>query len=172
MVSLAGWCVRRWGGVQAELVELRRDHEVAVGLFLVLSVVILVRLRRVIPGGCVFDLGHDGISKGARFICLPLRKLGSRSLFGGVYEDGGAVLGSDIVSLPVERCGVVELPEVGEDVFVADAIGVKDHSDDFSMACRSGADTFRSSGLGRGPHEAEETSSTPSSCSRTASTHQ
>ena len=52
----------------------------------------------------------------------------------GVIEDGGPVLGADIIALAVEGGRVVEVPEPIENFLVGDFLWVENDLDDFGMA--------------------------------------
>ena len=60
--------------------------------------------------------------------------------FGRGGEDGGAVLGADVVALAVEGGGIVDGEEDVQQVGVGDASGVEGDADDLGMTGAPGAD--------------------------------
>ena len=55
-------------------------------------------------------------------------------------ENGGAILGADVISLAVERRRIVQIPEPGEDALVGDFFRVEDDLDDLGMSRIAAAD--------------------------------
>src|SRR5688572_28895068 len=89
----------------------------------ILLVIIFRFIKR--RGGCY--LGNDRASVSPAALPLLLRLERRLLLLFIVIEDCRAVLGSDIRSLPVQRCRVVVVPEHGKHVFIRQAIAVVGH---------------------------------------------
>jgi hypothetical protein len=74
-------------------------------------------------------LGDDLARPDARGFDVGDRVLGDAALFVVEVEDRRAVAQPDVVSLPVQRCGVVDLEEELQQVAVGDLLGVEDDLD-------------------------------------------
>lgn len=134
-----GGCQRTDSVLQVEFFEFGFDDEAAVGVFgFVLFVVVLVVDGARVEGGGGGDFGDDGFGEqgGGGFF----GGFGDGFLFGGVVEDGGAVLGADVIALAIEGGGIVEVPEPGEEFLVGDFFRVEDDADDFGVTGGAFAD--------------------------------
>lgn len=102
--------------------------------------VALVIILGFVEVGCGGDFGDD---RGVEVLLSPLFAFfGLLSLVVGVGEDSGAVLGSDVGTLLVEGCGVVDFPEEVKKLFVGDFFGIESGLNDFGVAGESATDFF------------------------------
>lgn len=101
-------------------------------------VVVFGRIERVLRN----DLGDDGLIPDTGLVERFLGFLGLRQLLFGVIEDSGAILRSDVRSLPVFRRRVVILPENIEKLFVGDFCRIKNNLHNFGMPRAIGAYHF------------------------------
>src|SRR4030088_527262 len=85
------------------------------------------------------NLGHDRLPETAALPELRFRLFGDALLLGCVIEDRGAILSPHVGPLPVERGGIVVLPEHVEQLVVAHFGWIVSDLHDLSMSRSSGA---------------------------------
>ena len=124
-------------GSKGQLFELRGDYNPAVagkGMTIEVVLVVFLGLVEMVQGG---NLGHNGTRIG--FLGAFLRSLRRLPLFFSAVIDGRPVLGSDIVSLAIERGRVVGFPEEIKHPVQAYLVWVKGDEDDLRMPRAAGA---------------------------------
>src|SRR5208337_3294826 len=143
-ISRKSPALQGWGSNLLEfllqLPELGHDVNVAVRAAPVIAVVILmVRLGRV-EFGQGDELGNDRRAKDAAAGEVLVRLLGRLLLLVVVVENDRAVIGAEVVFLPVQGGRVVSHPEDVEELLVADDRRVIFDLDHLGMAGQTGAD--------------------------------
>ena len=88
------------------------------------------------------NLGDDGALETSGLIEALFDTFGGSFLFFGMIENGGAVLGADVVVLAIRCGGIVHAKEVIENGLVADFGWIENDLNRFGMPCRPGADLF------------------------------
>jgi len=86
------------------------------------------------------DFGDDGVGPQVLGFQVLDSFFGDGFLLLGVVEDGGAVLGADVVALAVEGGGVVDGEEDVQEDSVGDMSGVKGDAHDLGVTGVPGAD--------------------------------
>src|SRR5262249_14471018 len=114
-----------------------RRPQLAGHLAMLLEVALVVLLGAP-ERGRVRDLGRDRPAPVR--LHRRQRRLGRRPLLRRVHEDGGAVLGADVQALAVLLGGIVLAPEHGQQLVVADPLGVVLHLDRLGVAGAAAAD--------------------------------
>src|ERR1700758_3586455 len=87
-----------------------------------------------------FDCGHNRLREGMAGVQFGDRLFGFAFLLFVGEEDDGAVLSANVVSLPIQSCGVMHGEENIQQVAITDDGGVILYAHDLDMARVSSAD--------------------------------
>src|SRR5918998_5119051 len=138
--SRAGLRLEPFEVLLAELRDLRRDHDLAVRLVLVVPVVLLVVVLGDVEPLERRNLGDYGVVPEALGLQLRDELLGDAALVLVVVEDGGAVLRPDVRALPIQRRGVVDGEEDLQDLPERDHLRIERDLHDLRVSRGPGND--------------------------------
>src|SRR5205809_5317514 len=146
-----------------QLVELRRYHELAVGLVRIIGVIFLVVLFRLVELGQRLQRSHDRFAEGLGSIELFNKTFRLPLLFVVGIENSGAILRADVIALAIERRRIMGREENGEQVLEGDLARIEFDLDDFRMSGEAAADLLVGGFFTFPPAYPETTDRTPRS---------
>ncbi len=121
------------GKMLFKFVQLGRNNQLTIGLVGIVVVVVFVVILGREKGLKRHDLRHDRRIENFLFFQIAFGRFGNFLLFGVVVKNNRTVLRAHIVALAIELCGIMNLPENVQDLFVRDDVRIKLHLHDFGV---------------------------------------